>query len=124
MMNHVRDALSLYLSQSWNSNLEQPEAVDLQSDPDSAGDVDSASPDPEKRVLKKITPKKNVNTWSCNHCSKVFTNAESYNKHQKENKLNEKVAIPKVTCMLLKKGTEKRCTSKQTLSLKHSLKAF
>ena len=124
MMNHVRDALFFYLSQSWNSDLEQPETDDSKSQSMSRTDVDSQSPDQQKskvlkkKVLKKVTPKKSEQTWTCrNHCQKVFTNAESFNKHQNENNLKEKVQIPKVSCMLLKKGTEKRCSSKQTLSL-------
>ncbi len=128
MMHHVRDILSFYLSQSWNSDLPKPEELSSQ---ESAGDLgggggggnSSNSSDLEnsdktpKRVLKKVTPKKKDYSYTCSHCGRIFTNAESYNKHQNENKLTDKVEIPKVSCMLLKRGTEKKCNSKQPLSL-------
>lgn len=118
MIHHVKEMLCFYLSQSWNSELSQPEDHSRKVSPrndDSQQDLDS-SQEKEKRVLKKVTPKKIDTKWTCSHCSKIFTNAESYNKHQAEYKLDDRVEIPKVSCMLQKRGKNKRCTSKQPLS--------
>ena len=126
MMHHVRDILAFYLSQSWNSDLPKPEELSSRKSAcggDKVGgggsdlETSDATDEAAKRVLKKVTPKKKDYSWTCSHCNRIFTNAESYNKHQSENKLSDRVEIPKVSCMLQKRGTEKRCTSKQSLSL-------
>ena len=117
MLNHVKDMLSFYLCQSWNSELSKPDDPTSQGSSYEESESSDNDNDGKKRVLKKVTPKKTDHRWTCSHCGRIFTNAESYNKHQHENNLDDRVEIPKVSCMLNKKGTEKKCTSKQTLSL-------
>ena len=117
MLNHVKDMLSFYLCQSWNSELSKPDDPTSQGSSNEESESSDTVNDRKKRVLKKVTPKKSDNRWTCSHCGRIFINAESYNKHQNENNLDDRVEIPKVSCMLTKKGTEKKCTSKQTLSL-------